>query len=137
MSSDSALQDQLRAAGVQPTARRLALARLLFVGEPHHFTAEQLWERARAANVPVSLATVYNTLSQFVDAGLLAVAQVGSDRTCYDTNTTHHHHVVDEGSGAVSDLPEGAIRTTVAAGCLPAGTRVASVDVVVRVRRVP
>lgn len=133
--TDSALRARLLNAGVQPTRRRLALARLLFAGPDHHFTAEDLWAQARAARVNVSLATVYNTLNQFVAAGLLAEARVGGERTCYDTNTAHHSHVLDESTGAVFDLPDGAVRTIIAPEFLPPGTEIRTVDVVVRVRR--
>lgn len=133
--TETALRARLLDAGVQPTRRRLALARLLFGGPHHHFTAEELWARARAAEVKVSLATVYTTLNQFVAAGLLAEARVGGERTCYDTNTAHHSHAVDESTGALIDLPDAAVRVVVAPELLPPGTAIRAVDVVVRVRR--
>jgi Fur family iron response transcriptional regulator len=61
----------LRAASLRPTRQRLALARLLFEQGDRHVSAEQLHSEAVGAAVPVSLATVYNTLHQFVAAGLL------------------------------------------------------------------
>ena len=61
----------LREAGLRPTRQRVALAHLLFSGGDRHITAEILHEEALARKVPVSLATVYNTLHQFTRAGLL------------------------------------------------------------------
>ncbi len=63
--------DRLRAAGLRPTRQRVSLASLLFTGSDRHVSAEELHEEAVSASVPVSLATVYNTLNQFTDAGLL------------------------------------------------------------------
>src|SRR5262249_2731190 len=62
---------RLRQAGLRPTRQRLCLARLLFEPGDRHVTAEQLHSEANAARVEVSLATVYNTLHQFTEAGLL------------------------------------------------------------------
>src|SRR5713101_1106574 len=61
----------LRAAHLRPTQQRLALVRLLFEQGDRHVTAEQLYGEAVEAAVRLSLATVYNTLHQFVEAGLL------------------------------------------------------------------
>ncbi len=71
--------DILRAADLRPTRQRLALARLLFETDDRHVTAELLHEEAIAANIPVSLATVYNTLHQFTAAGLLREIVVDAD----------------------------------------------------------
>src|SRR5271168_1779187 len=62
---------RLRAAGLRPTRQRLALARLLLENGNRHVTAEQLHGEAVGADIRVSLATVYNTLHQFTEAGLL------------------------------------------------------------------
>ena len=73
------LLDQLRSAGLRLTRQRLALAKLLFGGMERHVTAEMLHGEAQEARVPVSLATVYNTLHQFTDAGLLKEIMVDRD----------------------------------------------------------
>ena len=56
----------LRAAHLRPTRQRVALVRLLFEQGDRHVTAEQLHGEAVEAAVRVSLATVYNTLHQFI-----------------------------------------------------------------------
>ncbi|MDI6836486.1 MAG: transcriptional repressor, partial [Rhizobiaceae bacterium] len=61
---------RLRRSGLRPTRQRIALASLLFAKGDRHLTVEELHEEALAADVPVSLATVYNTLHQFTEAGL-------------------------------------------------------------------
>ena len=129
----SRLLDQLRSAGLRLTRQRLVLAKLLFGGMERHVTAEMLHFEAQEARVPVSLATVYNTLHQFTDAGLLKEIMVDSGRSYFDTNTSHHHHFYCETSGELSDI-EGA---DVAIELLlepPSGKEVSGIDVIVRVK---
>ena len=82
----------LRQAGLRPTRQRLALARVLFGNGDRHVTAEALFEEARQRDIDVSLATVYNTLHQFTDAGLLRSIAIDTSSTYFDTNTGDHHH---------------------------------------------
>lgn len=104
--------EMLRAARLRPTRQRLALARLLFEKGDRHITAEQLHDEAQAASVPVSLATVYNTLHQFVEARLLREVVVNPGRSYFDTNTTDHHHFYFEESGRLMDIPSDRINVT-------------------------
>jgi Fur family iron response transcriptional regulator len=124
--------DLLRRANLRPTRQRLALARLLFDEGDRHITAERLHEEAIAANIPVSLATIYNTLHQFTTAGLLREIVVDATRSYFDTNTSEHHHFFHEGTGYLEDIP--AERLVVAQlPPAPAGTTVHRVDVIVRI----
>src|SRR5687768_2713764 len=83
---------RLKAAGLRPTRQRLALAKLLFGPRDRHVSAEELHGEALSAGVPMSLATVYNTLHQFTGAGLLRELAVDGARTYFDTNIGNHHH---------------------------------------------
>ena len=127
------LLGQLRSAGLRLTRQRLALAKLLFGGMERHVTAELLYGEAQAARVPVSLATVYNTLHQFTDAGLLKEIMVDSGRSYFDTNTSHHHHFYCETSGELSDI-DGADVTIDLLLEPPSGKEVSGIDVIVRVK---
>lgn len=129
--SYSVLIDQLKDAGLRPTRQRLALAKLLFEGGNHHFTAEQLHARAMEAEVRVSLATVYNTLHQFHDAGLLREVVVEAGRSYFDTNMDDHHHFYFEGSGELRDVDQDDV-TLSTLPTAPDGTKVARVDVIIR-----
>jgi Fur family iron response transcriptional regulator len=123
----------LRHAGLRPTRQRIALGELLFSKGDRHISAEVLFEEARQAGVPVSLATIYNTLHQFTGAGLLRAISVDTARTYFDTNTGDHHHFFLESSEEVIDMPDGFIRVE----NLPAppdGFEISRVDVIVRVR---
>ena len=62
---------RLRGAKLRPTRQRVDLVGLLFRAGDRHVTAESLHAEATRAGVQVSLATVYNTLHQFTEAGLL------------------------------------------------------------------
>ena len=127
------LLERLRAAGLRPTRQRLALARLLFDGGERHVTAEQLHGEATAAEIPVSLATVYNALHQFTTAGLLREVVVEPGRSYFDTNADDHHHFFCESSGVLQDIPgQGVVVSGLPLP--PAGTAIQRVEVIVRVR---
>src|SRR5688572_8837879 len=99
----SLIIERLRGAGLRPTRQRLALAKLLFDGGDRHVTAEKLHGEALGANIRVSLATVYNTLHQFTDAGLLREIAVDASCSYFDTNISSHHHFFHEASGRLED----------------------------------
>lgn len=124
---------RLRAARLRPTRQRLALARLLFDGGDRHVTAEQLHAEATAAAIPVSLATVYNTLHQFTETGLLREVVVEPGRSYFDTNADDHHHFFCESSGVLQDIPGHAVIVT-GLPLPPSGTEIRRVEVIVRVR---
>src|SRR5260221_5780278 len=101
----AAVRGMMRQAGLRPTRQRLALAGLLFGKGNRHLSAENLHEEAMLARVPVSLATVYNTLHQFTEAGLLREVVVDGSKTYFDTNTSDHHYFFIEGDNVVVDIP--------------------------------
>ena len=86
------VRTKLRKIGLRPTRQRLALGFMLFGKGDRHVTAEMLHEEAVKAKVPVSLATIYNTLHQFTDVGLLRQVAVDGSKTYFDTNVSQHHH---------------------------------------------
>ena len=124
---------RLRAVGLRPTRQRLALARLLLENGDRHITAEQLHGEAIGAEIQVSLATVYNTLHQFTEAGLLREVVVEPGRSYFDTNTTDHHHFFCESTSRLQDIPG---QDVVVSGfpLPPLGTEICRVDVIIRVR---
>ena len=130
----SELRDKLRRVGLRPTRQRVSLGWLLFGKGDRHITAEMLFDEASRARVPVSLATVYNTLHQFTEAGLLRQLAVDGAKAYFDTNPTEHHHFFLEDEGALIDMPADGVTV----GDLPApppGMEVAGVEVIVRLRR--
>jgi Fur family iron response transcriptional regulator len=109
----------------------VALAHLLFSEGDRHVTAETLHEEALAKKVPVSLATVYNTLHQFTEAGLLREVAVEGAKTYFDTNTSNHYHFFCEQSGTLMDIATGSIRIEGLPEA-PDGMTISRVDVLVR-----
>src|SRR5665647_1670142 len=124
----------LRKVGLRPTRQRMALGWLLFGKGDRHLTAEALYEEETRAKVPVSLATIYNTLHQFTEVGLLRQVAVDGSKAYFDTNPSAHHHFFVEGDDVLVDIPV----SDIVVGKTPAppeGFEVARVDVVVRLRR--
>ena len=126
----------LRAVHLRPTRQRLALVRLLFEQGDRHVTAEQLHGEAVEAAVRVSLATVYNTLHQFIEEGLLREVVVNSSRSYFDTNVSDHHHFFFEDTGQLLDIPGEHVAVS-GLPKLPAGAVIRRVDVIIRVDRDP
>jgi len=128
------LREMLRGAGLRPTRQRVALGWLLFGRGHRHVSAETLYEEATRAKVPVSLATVYNTLHQFTEANLLRELAMDGAKTYFDTNVDAHHHFFVEGENRVVDIIESAVQVDRLPEP-PEGYEITRVDVVVRVRR--
>lgn len=128
----SGLIERLKAVGLRPTRQRLALAKLLFGSGNRHVSAERLHGEAVEAQARVSLATVYNTLHQFTAVGLLREVVVEPGRSYFDTNVEDHHHFYFQDTGRIEDIPGHDLRVLDLPQA-PAGTRIARVDIIVRV----
>jgi Fur family transcriptional regulator, iron response regulator len=128
------LKSKLRSSGMRPTRQRVSLGWLLFGKGDRHITAETLFDEAVRAKVPVSLATVYNTLHQFTEAGLLREVPLEGSKTYFDTNISDHHHFFIESDNGLIDIPGAQIEVG-ALPTIPEGMEVARVDVIVRLRK--
>ena len=125
----------LAGAGLRPTRQRLTLAALLVGdGKNRHVTAESLFAKVQDSGERVSLATVYNTLRAFCDAGLMQEVTVDGSKSYFDTNTHDHPHFYWEDEGHLTDAPADQLKI-VALPDAPEGAEIASVDVVIRLRR--
>ena len=123
--------ERLREAGLRPTRQRLALAELVFGDADRHLTAEALHTEAKDAGIPVSLATIYNTLRRFTECGLMREVLVAPGRAYFDTNTASHHHFFFEEKGELADIAaENIVLDALPAA--PPGSKVARVDVIIR-----
>ena len=122
--------------GLRPTRQRVALAGLLVGdGENRHVTAESLYAACVDAGERVSLATVYNTLRAFCDAGIMQEVVVDGHRSYFDTRMDDHPHFYWEDIGELTDAPADQLRIADLPAA-PAGTEISRVDVVIRLRRV-
>ena len=117
-------------AGLRPTRQRAAIAQLLFKGD-RHVTAEDLHLEANSSGAGVSLATVYNTLHHFREAGLVRELAIEGSRTYFVTNTSNHNHFYFEDRRDVVDIPNGLVKMNELPEP-PEGYEIAHVDVVIR-----
>ena len=125
----------LKTGGLRPTRQRLALAELLVGdGMNRHVTAESLYALSSQAGEKVSLATVYNTLRAFCDAGLMNEVVVDGSKSYFDTRTDDHPHFYWEDSLALTDAPAEELEIAQLPQ-VPEGMAVARVDVVIRLRK--
>jgi Fur family transcriptional regulator, iron response regulator len=122
---------RLREAGLRPTRQRLMLGELLFSKGDRHVSAEMLHIEVIEAGEQVSLATVYNTLHQFTEAGLLRELAVDGSKAYFDTNTSNHNHFFVEDRGELIDIDGDNIRVD-GLPEPPEGMRISHIDVVVR-----
>jgi Fur family iron response transcriptional regulator len=128
------VKEKLRQVGLRPTRQRIALGCIMFGKGDRHVTAEMLYEEATRAKVPVSLATVYNSLHQFTQAGLLRHVAVDASSAYFDTNNSAHHHFFIEDKNELMDIAA----SDMIVGKMPIppeGYEITCVDVVVRLRR--
>jgi Fur family iron response transcriptional regulator len=135
VNSTDHVADWLKAGGLRPTRQRLALAELLVGdGENRHVTAESLYALSRTSGEKVSLATVYNTLRAFCDAGLMNEVVVDGSKSYFDTRMDDHPHFYWEDSHRLTDAPADQLEIA-SLPQAPEGMAVARVDVVIRLRK--
>ena len=97
---------KLRSSGLRPTKQRVEIAKFLFEREKtFHFTVESLNKLlAKKVSPKFALATVYNTVHAFKDAGHLNEVEVKGNKTYFDTNTSNHHHFYDSETSELIDI---------------------------------
>lgn len=128
------LRGRLRRAGLRPTRQRLSLGWLLFGHGDRHVTAEMLYDEAISAKVLISLATVYNTLRQFTEAGLLRQLSFDGTKAYFDTDTSEHHHFYCDEEERVIDMPDfNVVMDTLPQP--PEGMEVQQIEIIVRLKK--
>jgi Fur family iron response transcriptional regulator len=128
-------KDWLAQSNLRPTRQRVVLAQALIGdGKHRHVTAESLFDHDLVTAEKVSLATVYNTLRAFCDAGLMQEVSVDGTKSYFDTNTHDHPHFFWEDEGRLTDAPADQLKIAQLPDA-PAGAEIASVDVVIRLRK--
>lgn len=137
--NDTALErgtDWLAKGGLRPTRQRVALASLLVGdGMNRHVTAESLFAASTDAGEKVSLATVYNTLRAFCEAGLMQEVVVDGSKSYFDTRMDDHPHFYWEDTAELTDAPADQLEI-VRLPQLPKGAELSRIDVVIRLRRI-
>lgn len=124
----------LREKGIQPSAQRVAVAG--YVLHTHdHPSAEEVFARVREKFPMVSRGTIYNTLNLFVKKGLLRTFNLTGGHAVFDPNVEDHHHFIEEGTGAIHDIPWSALEVSKVSSL--SGFEVSEYQVVLRGRKRP
>ena len=127
------LENRLRLAGLRPTRQRVAIAKLLLDGRHRHVSAESLSTEVRESGTQMADGTVYNTLNQFTDAGLLRRVTVHNEYSLFDTNVEHHHHFYDSDADCLIDIPADQVVLDTLPDA-PNGYEFQSIDVTINIR---
>ena len=96
-------ENLLKSNGITPTKQRLEIADLIFV-KNQHFNASDLIDKVKNAGLPISQATIYNTLCLFEQKGLLKTINLNNDHTFFDTNLEPHHHMYNTSNNTLTDI---------------------------------
>jgi len=134
MIASDKMENRLRKAGLRPTRQRLSLGAILFGSGDRHVSAEQLHAEAARVGVAVSLATIYNTLNQFTEAGLLREVAVEGHKSYFDTNTSNHYHYYLEDEGRLMDIDSENLSVD-GLPKPPEGMRIGRIDIIVRLEK--
>ena len=130
---DAALASRLRASGITPTQRRLHIGQFLF-SKLRHLSADQVFDQVNRNSERVSQATVYNTLSLFVEKGLLHQIVVDPSKVFYDTNPSKHHHFYYVDTGILEDIPTNQTEINNLPE-LPSDTLFGGVNIIIQLRK--
>ena len=117
--------------GIRPTKQRMILAKLLFENGDRHISAEELHEEVKKEDRRISLATIYNTLKQFRNIGLLKELIVDQNKSIYCTNHDSHYHLYIEDEGKLIDIPQKNVDLNIPQ--IPACLKLHNIDVIIRV----
>ena len=134
MLNNSHYIDKLRSSGLRPTKQRIKICEILFNTEKtFHFTINDLVKKiSKATNDKISLATVYNTVHAFQKKGYLKEISINSDKNYFDTNTTNHHHFLDQDTNELIDCTDEVLETPKIKKNIP-GKKSNSVEVLIKV----
>ena len=123
---------KLQKNNIRPTKQRMILAKLLFEKGRRHISAEELYDEVRKEERKISLATIYNTLKQFSQIGLIREIVVDQNKSLYCTNNESHYHLYIEDEGKIIDIPTKNIDLNIPS--LPACLKLHNIDIIVRIR---
>ena len=123
---------KIEESGIVPTKQRRILAKILFQNGNRHISAENLFDEVKKQDRKISMATIYNTLKQFTNLGLIREIVVDKNKSLYDTNNRPHYHLYIEDEGKIHDIPTDNINIDLPS--VPACLTLHNIDIIVRVR---
>ncbi len=136
MNQKNEIINKLRGSGLRPTKQRILIAKKLFENnKTFHFTVESLNKKINVnGNKKISLATVYNTVEAFTNAGYLKEILTSKNKSYYDTNIKSHHHFYDEGTKELTDINYNQIKLS-KVPIPPKGKKIKNLEVVIRIQK--
>ena len=136
MNQKNEIINKLRGSGLRPTKQRILIAKNLFDNnKTFHFTVETLNRKInKNGNEKISLATIYNTVEAFNNAGYLKEILTSKNKSYYDTNIKSHHHFYDEGSKELTDIHYSQIKLS-KVPIPPKGKKIKNLEVVIRIQK--
>ena len=123
---------KIEESGIVPTKQRRILAKIMFQKGNRHISAENLFDEVKKQDRKISMATIYNTLKQFTNLGLIREIVVDKNKSLYDTNNRPHYHLYIEDEGKIHDIPTDNINIDLPS--VPACLTIHNIDIIVRVR---
>ena len=94
--------------------------------------ADELYQDVKKEDRKISMATVYNTLKQFTNLGIIREVVVDQNKSLYCTNRKNHYHLYIEDEGKIMDIPLKNIDLNIPS--IPACLQLHNIDVIVRIR---
>ena len=127
---------KLRSSNLRPTKQRLKICQFLFDREKtFHFTVESLNKKInKNKDTKLSLATIYNTVEAFTNAGYLKEILTSKNKSYYETNIKSHHHFYDEESKELTDIKYNQIKLS-KVPTPPKGKKIKNLEVVIRIQK--
>jgi len=136
MNQKNEIINKLRGSGLRPTKQRILVAKNLFESnKTFHFTVETLYKKVnRIGKGNISLATIYNTVEAFTNAGYLKEILTSKNKSYYDTNIKSHHHFYDEETRELTDINYNQVKLS-KVPIPPKGKKIKNLEVVIRIQK--
>lgn len=99
----------LKSGGVRMTPQRYAILRYLMESYSHP-TADDIFRALSPQYPSLSVATVYNNLKVFVDAGLVRELTYGDDSSRFDADLSDHYHAICTNCGKMVDFDHSPVK---------------------------
>ncbi|QHT62886.1 transcriptional repressor [Paenibacillus lycopersici] len=95
--------EQLKSTGVRMTPQRHAILSFLMHSMTHP-TADEIYKSLSPSFPSMSVATIYNNLRLFVEAGLVRELTYGDDSSRFDADLSEHYHAICRTCGTIVDF---------------------------------
>ncbi len=98
------LEQMCAKAGLKMTGQRRTILQVLSGFGEGHPSVEDIYERARAVDASISMATVYRTLNLLDELNLVVKHDFKENFARFDIRMDHHHHLIDVETGDVIEF---------------------------------